>query len=100
MKYVVTYESAEDVGSRAPEHFPAHWARIQEFKARGDILLVGTFADPQADGSMAIFPTREAAEAFVAGDPFVDHGVGKDEYWTVQAKGKPKAVVVCVPHES
>ena len=25
---------------------------------------------------------------------FVDHSVGKDEYWTVQAHGKPKAVVV------
>lgn len=25
---------------------------------------------------------------------FVDHGVGKDEYWTVQAHGKPRAVVV------
>jgi len=25
---------------------------------------------------------------------FVDHGVGKDEYWTVEARGKPKAVVV------
>jgi len=25
---------------------------------------------------------------------FVSHGVGKDQYWTVQARGKPKAVVV------
>ena len=25
---------------------------------------------------------------------FESHGFGKDEYWTVQAKGKPKAVVV------
>jgi predicted esterase len=25
---------------------------------------------------------------------FEPHGVGKDQYWTVQAKGKPKAVVV------
>ena len=25
---------------------------------------------------------------------FVDHSVGKNEYWTVQAHGKPKAVVV------
>jgi uncharacterized protein YciI len=75
VKHVLFYDSAPDVAARAPAHFPAHMARIQEFRARGDIALVGTFADPQADGSMAVFPTREAAEAFVAGDPFVEHGV-------------------------
>lgn len=75
MKYVVLYESADDVLSRAPAHFPAHRARLDEFHARGDILMVGTFGDPQEQGSMAIFPTREAAEAFVAGDPFVLEGV-------------------------
>ena len=37
--------------------------------------MVGTFGDPQTQGSMAVFPTREAAEAFVAEDPFVVHGV-------------------------
>jgi uncharacterized protein YciI len=71
VKYVLLYESADDVLSKAPIHFPAHSARIQEFHARGDILMVGTFGDPQTQGSMAIFPTRAAAEAFVAHDPFV-----------------------------
>jgi uncharacterized protein YciI len=77
MKYVVFYESADDVANRAPEHFPAHSARISEFHARGDILMVGIFADPQNQGSMAIFPTREAAVSFVEGDPFVLNGVVK-----------------------
>jgi uncharacterized protein YciI len=76
-KYVVFYESADDVASKAPQHFAAHSARIGEFHARGDILQVGTFADPQTQGSMAIFPTREAAEKFVEGDPFVINGVVK-----------------------
>lgn len=74
-RYVVLYESADDVAAKAPAHFAVHRARIDEFHARGEILMVGTFADPQAQGSMAVFPTREAAEAFVAGDPFVLHGV-------------------------
>jgi uncharacterized protein YciI len=77
MKYVVLYESADDVEGRAPAHFPAHKARLDDFHRRGDILMVGTFADPQAQGSMAIFPTRKAAESFVAGDPFVLNGVVK-----------------------
>ena len=37
--------------------------------------MIGTFADPQEQGAMAIFTTREAAEEFVAGDPFVLNGV-------------------------
>lgn len=37
--------------------------------------MVGTFADPQARGSMATFRTRAAAEELVAGDPFVKNGV-------------------------
>ena len=41
------------------------------FHARGDLLMVGTFADPETQGSMAIFETREAAEESVVGDPFV-----------------------------
>ena len=71
MKYVLFYESADDVGAKVPPHFAAHKARYEEFHARGDVLMLGTFADPQCDGSMAIFTTRGAAEEFAAGDPFV-----------------------------
>ena len=75
MKYVIFYESAEDVASKAPPHFPAHQAWYESFHARGDLLLIGTFGDPQREGSMAVFRTREAAEEFAAGDPFVRNGV-------------------------
>jgi uncharacterized protein YciI len=77
MKYVVTYESADNVAERAPAHFPAHVARYQPYLERGELIMIGTFADPQRDGSMAIFTTREAAEDFVTGDPFVLNGVVK-----------------------
>jgi len=77
MKYVVLYESADDVAARAPDHYPAHKSRLDDFHRRGDILMVGTFGDPQKEGSMAIFPTREAAESFLAEDPFVLNGVVK-----------------------
>ncbi len=75
MKYVVLYASAEDVASKAPAHLPAHRARLDAFHDRGDLLMVGTFGDPQAQGSMAIFATRDSADEFVAGDPFVTNGV-------------------------
>ncbi len=74
-KYVLFYESADDVRSKAPQHFPAHVARWKEFQDRGTLLMIGTFANPQGEGSMAIFTTREAAEAFAKSDPFVLNGV-------------------------
>jgi uncharacterized protein len=74
VKAVVFYESADDVAAKAPAHFPAHHAWWQGFVARGELLMIGPFASPQ-DGAMSIFTTREAAEEFVRGDPFVLHGV-------------------------
>jgi uncharacterized protein len=77
VKYALFYESADDVLSKAPAHFPAHKARLDDFHARGVLLMVGTFGDPQ-EGSMAIFTTRDAAEEFVREDPFVLNGVVRD----------------------
>ena len=74
-QYVLLYASADDVASKAPAHYPAHRARLQEFHGRGTLVDAGTFGDPQAQGSMGIFTTREAAEEFVREDPFVLGGV-------------------------
>jgi uncharacterized protein YciI len=71
----VIYESADRVRARAPAHHADHVAHYQPFAERGELLMIGTFADPRQDGSMALFTTRDAAERFVAGDPFVRHGV-------------------------
>ena len=80
MKFALFYESADNVSVKAPPHFPAHKARYKEFHARGHPLMLGTFADPQQDGSMAIFTTREAAESFAKADPFVLNGVVRSWY--------------------
>jgi uncharacterized protein YciI len=74
-KYVLLYDSADDVRSKAPMHFPAHVARWKEFQQNGTLLMIGTFGNPQDEGSMAIFTTRQAAEAFARSDPFVLNGV-------------------------
>ncbi len=79
-KYVLFYESAEDVARKAPAYFPAHKARLDEFHGRGVLQMVGTFGDPQNEGSMGVFTTREAVEEFVAEDPFVLNGVVKAWY--------------------
>jgi uncharacterized protein YciI len=75
VKYVLLYDSAPDVAANAPAHYAGHAARVGEFQAAGTLLMVGVFADVQADGAMAIFTTAEAAEDFAQGDPFVRNGV-------------------------
>ncbi len=76
-KFVLFYEGADDVMEKAPIHFPAHSARLDEFHDRGVLLMVGTWEDDVERGSMSVFSTKEAAEEFIAGDPFVHHGVVK-----------------------
>ena len=74
MKYVLFYESAPGVRENAPRHAAAHMARWADFRAGGTLLMIGPFAIPE-EGALAIFTTREAAQEFAAGDPFVLEGV-------------------------
>ena len=81
-KYVLLYESADDVLAKAASHFAAHTARGQQFHERGSLIAYGPFGNPQDEGSMAVFASREAAEEFASGDPFVLNGVVAE--WTVR----------------
>ena len=75
MYAVSFYTVAAGQFERIREVYPRHRAYLNEFARGGQIVMIGTFADPVADGSMAIFRTREAAESFRAEDPFVLEGL-------------------------
>jgi uncharacterized protein YciI len=75
VKYVVFYHAAPDVHLKAGPHAAAHEAHLRALLERGDLLMVGTFADPQTNGAMAVLRSRESAEEFATEDPFVLHGV-------------------------
>ena len=75
MKYVMSYRAVEDFMPLALQHGPAHVARLHEFRDRGLLLMVGTFDEPRNGDAMGVCTTREAAEEFIAGDPFVLNGV-------------------------
>jgi len=75
VRYVVLYESGPDVLELAPVHMAAHVAHYEGFAARGLLVAIGTFEQPEVNGSMCVLTTREAAEEFAAADPFVVHGV-------------------------
>jgi uncharacterized protein YciI len=80
MKYVLIYDSADDVAQTAPVHFAAHRARWKDFQADGTLLLIGPYADQS--GALAVFTTRAAAEEFARSDPFVLNGVVRA--WSVK----------------
>jgi uncharacterized protein len=73
MKYAVLYESAPAAASRIPDLIEAHKAWWATFQAAGTLLAIGPFTD--GAGALGVFTTREAAEEYVAGDPFVVEGV-------------------------
>lgn len=57
--------------------FPRHKVFLGQFLARGEVVGVGPFTDA-GGGNMALFRSREAAEAFASGDPFLLEGVVKE----------------------
>ena len=76
MQFVVRYRTVTAQASRLPEVFPRHKAYLDAFQAEhGGVLGIGTFDDPVANGSMAVFASRQAAERFVHADPFVVEGL-------------------------
>lgn len=82
MKAVALYEMTPGMMAQVPAHMSAHRERWQEFARRGELLMIGPFANAQEDGAMGIFTTREAAEEFVRGDPFVLNGIVRD--WVIR----------------
>lgn len=81
-KYVLSYTSVPDFRPLAQQHFPAHYARLMTFHERGDLLMIGVLLDPVNGDAIAVFASREAAEEFVAQDPFVLNKVV--ESWSIR----------------
>jgi len=78
--YYVTFYHADPQAdasqfAKLQETYPRHRAYLDEFAKGGEVWMIGTFGNPAAEGSMAIFRSREAAETFMAGDPFVVEGL-------------------------
>ena len=74
MKAVVIGESSGASMDTIMTVYPRHKAVVDAFIDKGEVVGIGPFADR---GNMAIFKTREAAEAFVKQDPFILEGLVK-----------------------
>ena len=71
------YASPAEVSEQAPADLAAHIARSKQWREQGRLLMAGAFLDrPQEPVStMAVLASREDAEEYVAGDPFVVKGM-------------------------
>ena len=74
MKTVVIGESSGASMETIMAVFPGHKKIVDKFIAQGVVIGIGPFTDR---GNMAIFRTREAAEAFSKEDPFILEGLVK-----------------------
>ena len=72
-KYLLIYENGDLF--LAPTHFSAHREAWSTFVQRGVLVMIGPVVSSPLFGALAVFTTREDAEAFAKGDPFVAHGV-------------------------
>jgi uncharacterized protein len=77
MLYAVIGSSAGKSREAIMAVYPRHKSFLDPFVARGEVVGVGPFTDPSG-GNMALFRSRPAAEAFVAGDPFLLEGLVKE----------------------
>jgi uncharacterized protein YciI len=74
MKAVLIGESSGKTMDEIMKVYPRHKAVVDRFVEQGHVIGIGPFADR---GNMAIFRSREAAEAFSREDPFILEGIVK-----------------------
>jgi len=74
VKYVVIGESSGASMDAIMKVFPRHKDLVDVFIAKGEVIGIGPFSDR---GNMAIFRSKEAAEAFIKQDPFMLEGLVK-----------------------
>lgn len=74
--FTTAFSSMEDIRREAPEALQRHLERTRRLHAEGAVLMAGAFLEPRGGpiSTMAVLASREAAEDFVRGDPFVELG--------------------------
>lgn len=74
---VTSFASFAEAKANAPAMIASHIARSQELHDSGTLLMAGAFLDNPLEplSTMAVLTTREAAEEYIKGDPFVLNGL-------------------------
>jgi uncharacterized protein YciI len=79
-----TFGSLAEVQQQAPAQLSAHLARSRQLHADGALLMAGAFLDQpeQPLRTMGVLATRQAAEDYARGDPFVRDGMVSE--WVIR----------------
>ena len=82
--FTTHYTALAEAMERAPEDIAAHLARATQLREQGTLLMAGAFLDRPEEplSTMAVLTSREAAEEFIRGDPFVVKGMVRD--WQIR----------------
>lgn len=93
--FALIYDLVDDYIDRRAAFRAEHLKLAEEWRARGEVVLAGAFAEP-ADQALLIFRTadRSGPETFVQQDPYVKHGLVKS--WKV----RPWNVVIGNPSQT
>ncbi len=71
---LLTYTYVENMAERREPHRAGHLELIERMCADGRLLIAGATGSPPSGGALA-FSDAEAAEEFVAADPYVAAGL-------------------------
>jgi uncharacterized protein YciI len=74
MKTVIIGEGSGATMETIMSVYPRHKAVVDKYIAQEEVIGIGPFGN---GGNMAIFKSREAAEAFAKEDPFILEGLVK-----------------------
>jgi uncharacterized protein len=79
-----TFGSLAEARQQAPTQMSAHLARSRQLHAEGALLMAGAFLDQpeQPVRTMGVLATRQAAEDYAHGDPFVQAGMVSE--WVIR----------------
>ena len=75
--FSTSFHSIEEVKTKFPDAMAAHIARSREFQKSGTLLMAGAFRNQSGEpiSTMGVLTSREAAEEYAKGDPFVLNGM-------------------------
>ena len=75
--FVISCASIEEVKATAPDALAAHLQRSRQWQEQGKLFMAGAFLDNADEPltTMGILRSREDAEEFAQGDPFVINGM-------------------------
>ncbi len=76
------FASFDDAKTNAPDDIAAHIKRSKELHEKGTLLMSGAFIEKNNEplSTMGVLTSREAAEEYIQGDPFVLKGMVSNWY--------------------